>query len=165
VQHVCGDAVLLQHHAMARSVEGRVAPAAALGVGRERLLELVGEAQVVDHQAAWLVAEHTVHAGDRLHEAVALHRLVGVHRVQARRVEAGQPHVAHDDDPERVLAVLESVGQRAALGLVADVRLPLGAVVGAAGHDHLDHAGLLALGLCVVAGGAGPVGRSSISAA
>ncbi len=73
-------------------------------------------------------------------------------------VEAGQPHVADDDDAERVLAVLEAVGQRAALELVADVRLPQRAVVGAAGHDHLDHAGLLLLGLRVVVLGAGPVG-------
>ena len=59
-------------------------------------LQLVGEAEVVDDQAARLVAEHAVHAGDRLHQPVAAHRLVDVHRVQARRVEAGQPHVAHD---------------------------------------------------------------------
>jgi hypothetical protein len=121
--------------------------AAALGVGGERLLELIGEAEVIHHQAAGLVAEDAVHAGDGLHEAVALHRLVGIHRVQAGRVEAGQPHVAHDHDAERVLGVLEAVRQLAALVLAADVRLPLGAVVGAAGHHHFHHAGFALLGL------------------
>jgi hypothetical protein len=62
--------------------------AAALGVGDERLLELIGEAEVIHHQPAGLVAEDAVHAGDGLHEAVALHRLVGIHRVQAGRVES-----------------------------------------------------------------------------
>jgi len=60
-------------------------------------------------------------------KAVALHRLVGIHRVPAGRVEAGQPHVAHDDDLEGVSGVLEPVCQLAAFLLVADVPLPLGA--------------------------------------
>ena len=102
--------------AMACAVSiGRIALAAALGVGGERLLELIGEAEVIHHQPAGLVAEDAVHAGDGLHQAVALHRLVGIHRVQAGRVEAGQPHVAHDHDAERVLGVLEAVRQLAAL--------------------------------------------------
>ena len=44
---------------------------------------------------------------------VALHRLVGIHHVQAGRVETGQPHVAHDHDAEEGLAVLEAVCQLA----------------------------------------------------
>ncbi len=74
----------------------------ALGVGRQRLLQLVGEAQVVHHQPAGLVLEHAVDARDGLHQPVPAHRLVDVHRVQARRVESGEPHVAHDHDLERV---------------------------------------------------------------
>ena len=86
--------------------------------------------------------------GDGLHEAVALHRLVGIHRVQEGRDETGQPHVAHDHDFERVLRVLETGRQFASLGLVADVLLPFGAVFGATGnHDfqrlHLPLGGLL----------------------
>ena len=64
-----------------RRVDARIAFAAALGVGRERLLQLIGEAEVIDDQAAGLVAEDAVHARDGLHEAVAAHRLVGIHRV------------------------------------------------------------------------------------
>ncbi len=116
----------------------RLARAAALGVGGERLLQLVGEAQVVHHQPAGLVPEHAVHAGDGLHQPVAAHRLVDVHRVQARRVEAGEPHVAHDHDLERVVRVAEALGQRLAARLVADVRLPVERVGGRAGHHDLD---------------------------
>ena len=52
----------------------------------------------------------------------------------------------------------QPVRHRAALLLVADVRLPLGAVIGAAGHDDLHHAGLALLGLRIVILHAGPVG-------
>ena len=88
-------------------------------------LQLVGQAEIVHHQAAGLVLEHPVDPGDGLHQPVAAHRLVHVHGVQAGRVEAGQPHVAHDDHLERVLRVLEPLGQFLAARLVADVRLPL----------------------------------------
>ena len=67
---------------------------------------------------------------------VALHRLVGIYRVQTGRVETGQSHVPRDHDLEGVLRVLELFRQIAALGLVADVPLPFGAVLGAAGHHH-----------------------------
>jgi len=40
-------------------------------------------------------------------ERLALHRLIGIHDVQAGRVETGQPHVPHDYDAEGVLAILE----------------------------------------------------------
>ena len=50
------------------------------GVGGERMFQLIGEAEVIDDQAAGLVAEDAVHARDGLHEPVAAHRLVGIHR-------------------------------------------------------------------------------------
>ncbi len=97
VEDAAADLVLLQHERDGLLlVDRRVALAAALGVRVQGLLELVGEAQVVDDQAAGLVAEDAVHAGDGLHQAVPLHRLVDVHRVHAGRVEAGEPHVADD---------------------------------------------------------------------
>ena len=96
--------VLLQHDGDGLFlVDRRLSGAAALGVGGEGLLQLVGEAEVIDDQAAGLVLEDAVHAGDGLHQPVAAHRLVDVHRVQARGVEAGQPHIADDDELERVL--------------------------------------------------------------
>ena len=74
-----------------------------------------------------------------LHEAVVLHRLLGIHRMKAGCVEAGQPHVPHDDDLEGVLRVLELVRQVPPLLLVADVLLPLGAILGEAEVILLDH--------------------------
>ena len=107
MHHVAGDAVFLVHRGDGLfRVVGRVALAAALGVGGERSLELISEAEGIHDQAAGLVREHAVHPGD------GLHRLVGIHRVQAGRVETGQPHVAHDDDLERALRVLEADERR-----------------------------------------------------
>ena len=162
MHEVARDLVLLLHHGdgLARVI-GRAALTSALRVGGERLLELVGESKVVDHEAARFVAEHSVHPGDRLHEAVPLHRLVGIHRVQAGRIKACQPHVAHDHDPERILRVLEPIRQLPPLVLAADVRLPVRAVVGAAGHHHFHHAGFAFLGLGIVVRSTGPVGTMS----
>lgn len=126
VKEPAADFVLLQHHRHRFAlIERGLAGAARFGVRRERLLQLVGEPQVVHHEAAGLVLEDAVHPRDRLHEAVPAHRLVRVHRRQARRVEAGEPHVAHDDDAERIARVAEARRQRLAPRLVADVRLPV----------------------------------------
>ncbi len=82
--------VFLEHHGDGLGgVEGRVPLTAALGVGDERFLELIGEAEVIHHQAAGFVTEDPVHTGDGLHEAVTVHRLVGIHSVQAGCVETG----------------------------------------------------------------------------
>ena len=60
-----GYRVLLLHHIDGlRGVEGRVALAAAPGLGDERLLEMIGEAEVIHHQTTGLVAEDAVHPGD-----------------------------------------------------------------------------------------------------
>ena len=141
-----------------RSVDARAALTSALGVGRERLLQLVGQAEVIDHEAARLVLEDTVHAGNGLHESVATHGLVGVQGTEAGGVEARQPHVAHDDDREWVLGVAEAQSQLTAALLVADVVLPLGAVVGRPGHDDLGDALLAGLGVVLVLGMACPLG-------
>lgn len=81
----------------------------ALGVGRQRLLQQIGESESIDDQPTLLVAEDAVHASDGFHQSVAAHRLVGVHRVQAGGGEAGQPHVADDHDAERGFASLKRV--------------------------------------------------------
>ncbi len=59
--------------------------------------------------------------------------------MQAGRVETGQPHVAHDHDLEWVLGVFETVRQLAALKLASDMLLPLGTVLGAAGHHDFEN--------------------------
>jgi hypothetical protein len=52
---------------------------------------------------------------------VAAHRLVHVHRVEARGVESCQPHVADDNYLERFFRVLEALCQFLAARLVAYV--------------------------------------------
>ena len=69
-------------------IDGRLPLPPTLGVGGEGLLQLVRQPQVIDHEPAGLVLEHAIDSGDGLHEPVTAHRLVGVHRVQTRRVEA-----------------------------------------------------------------------------
>ena len=141
VEEAAADLVLFQHEGNRLTLFDRGFPgSAALGVAGERALELVREAEVVHHQTARLVAEYPVHAGNGLHEAVAPHRLVHVHRVKARRIEARQPHVADEDDLERIARIPEPLGQRLAPGLVPDVGLPVCGVGGGARHDDLDRA-------------------------
>jgi hypothetical protein len=96
--------------------------ATARCVLRDRCLQVGCDTKIVHNQPAWLVAEHPVHPRDGLHQPVPLHRLVDVHRVQRRHVEAGQPHVAHDDQLQRVVRVFEAFGDGFAARLVADVR-------------------------------------------
>jgi hypothetical protein len=141
VEEAPAHLVLLEHEGHGLGLVDRSPPgAAALRVGGQRLLQLVGEPQVVHHQPARLVAEDAVHAGDGLHQAAPAHGLVDVHRVQAGGVEAGEPHVAHDDQPERVLGLPEPVGERLPAGLVPDVELPVRPVVGGARHHDLHRA-------------------------
>lgn len=63
MHQVAADFVLLQQHGdrLSRVDDGR-ALAAALGVGRQRLLQLIGQSEVIDDQPTLLVAEDAVHA-------------------------------------------------------------------------------------------------------
>ena len=81
-----------------------------------------------------------VDAGDGLHQSMAAHRLVDVEGVEAGCVEAGQPHIAHEHDLQRIVGVAEALGQFFAAGLVPDVGLPVGGIGGRACHDHFDGA-------------------------
>ena len=69
-------------------------------VGAEGGLEVVGQTEVVDDEAAGLVVEDAVDAGDGLHQVLAAHRLVEVAGMEGREVKAGQPHIADDGDAE-----------------------------------------------------------------
>ena len=71
---------------------------------------------------------------------MAAHRLVDVHRVQAWRIEACEPHVADQHHLKRVGRIAEPFRQRLPARLVADVRLPVERIGGGAGHDHLEPA-------------------------
>ena len=60
--------------------------------------------------------------------------------MQARRVESGQPHVAHQHQPKRVGRVTEPARQNFAARLVANMRLPVWRVGCGTGYDDLDPA-------------------------
>ena len=83
---------------------------------------------------------------------MAAHRLVHVHRGEARRVEAGEPHVADDDKLERIGRVAEALGERLAPLLGADVGLPVDRVGGRPCHDHLHLALVVGFGVNLVTG-------------
>ena len=129
---------LLQHRVGLMGIDGRLAPSFAGGVLLDGALELVGDPDVIDHQPALLVLEHPVHPCNRLHQVVALHRLVHIEGMHAGRIEAGQPHITHDDQLERVTRVFEPLLQpfldQGWMNMGAQQRL----VRGAAGHHDLD---------------------------
>jgi len=138
VENAAANLVPLQHDSHSLFlVDGRLPLAAALGVVGQSGFELVCQAEVVHHQAARLVFEHTVHPRDGLHQPVAAHRLVHIHRVQAGRVKARQPHIANDHDFERVFRVLETLRQFLATLLVSDMGLPIDRIGGRTRHHDL----------------------------
>ena len=84
----------------------------ALLVELQRLGHVVKDADVVHDQAVrLLVAIGAVGAADGLQQGVVLHRLVEVHRLQDRRVEAGQQLGGDDQELQRVVGVAEAVEQ------------------------------------------------------
>ena len=97
--------------------------AAAGGVGRDRLLQVGRDAEVIDDQAARLVLVDAIDPRNRLHQPVTVHRLIDVHGVQRRRIEAGQPHIADDHQLERIAASLKRSASALRRGFVAHMRL------------------------------------------
>ena len=76
-----------------------------------------------------------VHAGDGLEQRVLLERRVEIHDLLDRHVEAGEQHVAHDQDGQRVVPVLEPFDEPVLLFLAQmPARQPLLVVV-ARRHD------------------------------
>ena len=75
----------------------------ALLVELDRLGHVVEDAQVVDDQAVGLrLAVGAVGAADGLQQRVVAQRLVEVHRLQDRRVEAGEQLRGDDQDLQRI---------------------------------------------------------------
>ena len=99
-----------------------------VAVERQRLLQLVEDADEVEHEAVRLhhlrrfVLVGPVHARDRLQQRVVAHRLVEIHRVEDRRVEAGQ-QLLGDDQDLRQLAGLGEVLADLLFLLLVDVPL------------------------------------------
>ena len=93
-------------------------------VGRQRFLHVIGEAEIIHDQAAWLIFVHTVDAGNCAHETMPLHGFANVHRVQRRDIETRQLRAADDDNLEWVIRVLEAFGKFFAALFGADALLP-----------------------------------------
>ena len=73
-----------------------------VGVGGQRLLQVLRHAVVVHHDAAALAEAGAVDAGDGLQQLGLADRPVQVHHALDRRVEAGEQHRLHDQEGQRV---------------------------------------------------------------
>ena len=117
-------------------VDARVGAVTLRVVGQGRT-KVSCEADVVHDEPRRLRAEDAVHAGDGLHQAMPLHRLVDVERVQGWSVEAREPHVPHDREPQLVPGVPQALRQGLAACLGPDVGLIGLRVRGVPRHDDL----------------------------
>ena len=124
MEQVPHDLVLLQQHGHRLRLVDPGLATVAVGILAEGALQVLGDADVVNDQTGGIVSEDPVHPGDGLHQPVALHGLVDVHGVHAGRVEARQPHVAHDHQLQRIPGVPRPFGQQVTSGLGAPGALP-----------------------------------------
>ena len=87
VVHGLHDLVLLKQHG---NRFGLIDPGLTLigtGILAESVFKVLGDPDVIDNEASGLVAENPVYPGNGLHQSVALHGLVDIHRMHRRRVE------------------------------------------------------------------------------
>lgn len=93
----------LQHGYSFGLVDGRLPLSAAARVGRKRLAKFVCESEIINDQPTRLVLEDSIDSCNRLHQPVAAHRLVHIHRVERRHIESPEPHVADDDELQKAV--------------------------------------------------------------
>ena len=104
------------------------------GILFHRLFKSRSDADIIDDQPALLVLEHAVHAGNRLHQIVAVHGLVHIHGGKRRYVKTGQPHINDNGNLERIIVVFESACQLLLVCFRADNVFPILGIFVAAGH-------------------------------
>ena len=102
------------------------------------LLQCRGNTNIVDDKTALLVPEDTIYPGDRLHEVVAGHRFIYVHRCQRRHIKAGKPHIHHDNDLQRTGIIFKLLGKFFFITFIADDFAPLFRILVALGHHNSD---------------------------
>src|SRR3984957_16043709 len=84
-----------------------------VGVYLQRFGKVVRQTDVIDDEAALFAVRNSIHARDGLEEVVLLQPLVDVHHLLDGRVEAGQQHVANDQERNarvRLVGIIESEG-------------------------------------------------------
>ena len=109
--------------------------------------QILGDPEVIDHQAMPLLWHHAVHAGNRLHEPVLLQAAVQIHHLCYRRVEARQKPITDAQDADarfRFLGIetlLERIRDLASLTLLPRLGNVGRFVVGLHRHDssYLEH--------------------------
>lgn len=123
VEHVTDDLDLLDEQRNGLALVDANLVLAAVGVDGQRLAQVLGQPEIVDDEPTFLASEDTIDPGDGLHQPVPAHRLVNIHGVHRGDVEASQPHVPDDDQPQRIVRVLVPPGDRIAALLAPEVRL------------------------------------------
>ncbi len=73
-----------------------------ISVGRQRLLQMLRDTEVVHHDAATFAETGAVDAGNRLQQLRLADRAVEVHHTLNRRIKAGQQHRLHHQEGQRV---------------------------------------------------------------
>ena len=141
VIHGSHDIVFFEHYLGGLFlVDCRFSAPARLGVIRQRALQLVGKSDVVDHEPARFILEIPIDPGNRLHQPVSAHRFVHIHGMQGGTIESRKPHIADNDDPQRICRVFKPLRQCLAPRLVTNVTLPFRLVRCRPRHDNLDDA-------------------------
>ena len=111
------------------------------GIVVHGLFQGSGDAHIVHYQAAFLITENAIHAGDGLHQVMPGHRLIHIHGAQRRDIKTRQPHIHHDGNFHGGTVVLELTGKFLLVGLVADNLSPFFRVVVPLSHHHAHFLG------------------------
>ena len=94
------------------------------GVVIHRLFQCGGDSHIVNDKPALFISENTIDTSDSLHQIVAMHRLVYIHRCKGRNIKSCQPHIHDNGNFQRAVVVLELFCQLVLMALVADDRPP-----------------------------------------
>ena len=108
------------------------------GIIVHSLLQCTCDTDIINDQTALFITEHSVDTGDSLHQIIAHHRLIDIHRCKGRHIKACQPHIDHDSNFQRTVIVLEFCCKLLLVALVADDTVPFFGIFVRSRHDHSD---------------------------
>ena len=110
----------------------------ARGILVHRGFKCRGNAHIIDNQTAFFIFENAIDTGDCLHQIVAMHWLIDIHRCQRGHIKARQPHIHDDGNFHGIVVIFEFARQFILMRLCADNLAPFLWVIVAAGHDHAN---------------------------